>query len=53
MYVARSLRWSSLLSATDAGRALRGEPPVLEPGHSLAWDVFQTQEIRMFDDVSE
>ncbi|ELZ88985.1 putative light and redox sensing histidine kinase [Haloferax elongans ATCC BAA-1513] len=36
---------------TDSARELLGEPPVLERGSSLAWEVFQSQEVTLFSDI--
>ncbi|MFB6222641.1 MAG: PAS domain S-box protein [Haloarcula sp.] len=37
---------------TDEATDLIGDPPVFEPGGSLSWDVFQSGEVKLFDDVS-
>ena len=35
-----------------ASAALLGEHPTFRPGDSLAWDVFESNEVRQYDDVS-
>ncbi|ELZ79653.1 putative light and redox sensing histidine kinase [Haloferax larsenii JCM 13917] len=39
------------VAVTDSARELLGEPPVLERGSSLAWEVFQSQEVTLFSDI--
>lgn len=37
---------------TDEGADLVDEAPVFEPGNNLAWEVFQSQEYRVFENVA-
>ncbi|ELZ81703.1 light and oxygen sensing histidine kinase [Haloferax larsenii JCM 13917] len=41
------------LTETSAARGLYGETPPLTPGRSLAWEAFETGEVRAYDDVRE
>jgi PAS domain S-box-containing protein len=40
------------VAATESTRALFGEVPTLEPGDSIAWDVFERGEAEIVDDVA-
>ncbi|NEU55867.1 PAS domain-containing protein [Halorussus sp. MSC15.2] len=40
------------VALTDEAADLVGEPPVFEPGESLSWEVFQSQESEVFENVA-
>ncbi|MFC4447710.1 PAS domain-containing protein [Halorussus aquaticus] len=40
------------IALTDEARDLVGEPPVFESGESLSWEVFQSREGEVFEDVA-
>jgi PAS domain S-box-containing protein len=41
------------VATSEAARELLGPLPTFEPGNSLAWEVFETGEMKVFEDVSQ